>query len=86
MERYDLQSPGGILVDVPLEVSSFIVAIKFFVFLIIIITAIIVTANTQVLVVKEKLCPRRCSGLWKLPTGFVDKVVCYPIFPLYWIS
>ncbi|KAJ8479633.1 hypothetical protein OPV22_023360 [Ensete ventricosum] len=33
----------------------------------------VINDNREVLVVKEKRCPLRCSGIWKLPTGFINK-------------
>ncbi|WOL08197.1 nudix hydrolase 8-like [Canna indica] len=33
----------------------------------------VINDNREVLVVKEKKCPLRCSGIWKLPTGFINK-------------
>ncbi|KAG6532193.1 hypothetical protein ZIOFF_006032 [Zingiber officinale] len=30
--------------------------------------------SIQVLVVKEKKCPSKSHGIWKLPTGFINKV------------
>ncbi|OVA16219.1 NUDIX hydrolase domain [Macleaya cordata] len=33
----------------------------------------VINENREVLVVKEKLCPCQCSGVWKLPTGFINK-------------
>nr|DAD44549.1 TPA_asm: hypothetical protein HUJ06_002779 [Nelumbo nucifera] len=33
----------------------------------------VINDKREVLVVKEKQCPCRCSGVWKLPTGFVNK-------------
>ncbi|KAJ8638615.1 hypothetical protein MRB53_012882 [Persea americana] len=33
----------------------------------------VITEKSEVLVVKERKCPCRCSGIWKLPTGFIDK-------------
>ncbi|KMZ60311.1 Nudix hydrolase [Zostera marina] len=37
------------------------------------IGAFVINENKEVLVVKEKKCPLRCSGVWKMPTGFIDK-------------
>ncbi|XP_058074104.1 nudix hydrolase 8-like isoform X2 [Magnolia sinica] len=33
----------------------------------------VINEKREVLVVKEKQCPCRCSGTWKLPTGFINK-------------
>ncbi|XP_043718894.1 nudix hydrolase 8-like isoform X2 [Telopea speciosissima] len=33
----------------------------------------VMNEKKEVLVVKEKKCPCRCSGIWKLPTGFINK-------------
>ncbi|KAI3915323.1 hypothetical protein MKX01_035582 [Papaver californicum] len=33
----------------------------------------VMNENKEVLVVKENVCPCQCSGVWKLPTGFIDK-------------
>ncbi|KAJ4954157.1 hypothetical protein NE237_030989 [Protea cynaroides] len=33
----------------------------------------VINEKREVLVVKEKKCPCRCSGIWKLPTGFINK-------------
>nr|XP_010915353.1 nudix hydrolase 8-like isoform X1 [Elaeis guineensis] len=33
----------------------------------------VINKNREVLVVKEKKCPLRCSGIWKLPTGLINK-------------
>ncbi|CAL9100931.1 unnamed protein product [Musa textilis] len=33
----------------------------------------VINDNREVLVVKEKKCPLRCSGIWKLPTGFINE-------------
>ncbi|KAK1266249.1 Nudix hydrolase 8 [Acorus gramineus] len=33
----------------------------------------VINDNGEVLVVKERKCPLSCSGIWKLPTGFIDK-------------
>ncbi|PKA63668.1 Nudix hydrolase 8 [Apostasia shenzhenica] len=33
----------------------------------------VINDNREVLMVKEKKCPYRCSGLWKLPTGLINK-------------
>ncbi|XP_072960708.1 nudix hydrolase 8-like [Typha angustifolia] len=33
----------------------------------------VINDSREVLVVKEKKCPLRCSGIWKLPTGHIDK-------------
>lgn len=32
---------------------------------------------------KEK-CPCSCSGLWKLPTGYINKVKYFLLFDFYW--
>ncbi|MQL78766.1 hypothetical protein Taro_011182 [Colocasia esculenta] len=37
------------------------------------IGAFVMNESREVLVVKEKCCPRRCSGVWKLPTGLVNQ-------------
>ncbi|KAH7657601.1 Nudix hydrolase 6-like protein [Dioscorea alata] len=37
------------------------------------IGAFIINENKEVLVVKEKKCPLRCLGVWKLPTGLINK-------------
>uniref|UniRef100_J3LB21 Nudix hydrolase domain-containing protein n=1 Tax=Oryza brachyantha TaxID=4533 RepID=J3LB21_ORYBR len=31
------------------------------------------SCRARVLVVKEGKCPSHCSGIWKIPTGFIDK-------------
>ncbi|XP_028554176.1 nudix hydrolase 8 isoform X2 [Dendrobium catenatum] len=33
----------------------------------------VINESKEVLVVKEKKCPLRCSGMWKLPTGLINK-------------
>eukprot|EP00262_Sarcandra_glabra_P021229 TRINITY_DN8846_c0_g1_i1.p1 TRINITY_DN8846_c0_g1~~TRINITY_DN8846_c0_g1_i1.p1 ORF type:complete len:348 (-),score=47.80 TRINITY_DN8846_c0_g1_i1:67-1089(-) len=33
----------------------------------------VINERREVLVVKERQCPFRCFGVWKLPTGFVNK-------------
>ncbi|XP_074584849.1 nudix hydrolase 8-like [Curcuma longa] len=33
----------------------------------------VINDNKEVLVVKENKCPSRCYGIWKLPTGFINK-------------
>ncbi|MCL7051254.1 hypothetical protein MKW94_003358 [Papaver nudicaule] len=33
----------------------------------------VMNENKEVLVVKENVCPCQCSGVWKLPTGFINK-------------
>ncbi|KAG6536488.1 nudix hydrolase 8-like [Zingiber officinale] len=33
----------------------------------------VINDNKEVLVVKEKKCPSRCHGIWKLPTRFINK-------------
>ncbi|XP_077211298.1 nudix hydrolase 8-like [Tasmannia lanceolata] len=33
----------------------------------------VMNEKREVLVVKERQCPCRCSGVWKLPTGFINK-------------
>ncbi|XP_042492788.1 nudix hydrolase 8-like [Macadamia integrifolia] len=33
----------------------------------------VMNEKREVLLVKEKKCPCRCSGIWKLPTGFINK-------------
>ncbi|MCL7029024.1 hypothetical protein MKW94_001483 [Papaver nudicaule] len=33
----------------------------------------VMNGNNEVLVVKENVCPCQCSGVWKLPTGFINK-------------
>lgn len=35
--------------------------------------AFVINEKREVLVVKEKQCPCRCIGLWKLPTGYINK-------------
>ncbi|KAK8939218.1 Nudix hydrolase 8 [Platanthera zijinensis] len=35
--------------------------------------AFVMNENKEVLVVIEKKCPLRCSGMWKLPTGLINK-------------
>ncbi|PIA64570.1 hypothetical protein AQUCO_00100208v1 [Aquilegia coerulea] len=35
--------------------------------------AFVINERREVLVVKEKQCPCRCIGLWKLPTGYINK-------------
>ncbi|KAJ0964705.1 hypothetical protein J5N97_025843 [Dioscorea zingiberensis] len=35
--------------------------------------AFVINENKEVLVVKEKKCPLRCLGIWKLPTGLINK-------------
>ncbi|XP_020250253.1 nudix hydrolase 8-like [Asparagus officinalis] len=35
--------------------------------------AFVVNENREALVVKEKKCPLTCSGIWKIPTGFINK-------------
>ncbi|KAL5728957.1 nudix (nucleoside diphosphate linked moiety X)-type motif 8 [Ranunculus cassubicifolius] len=35
--------------------------------------AFVINEKREVLVVKENLCPCRCIGLWKLPTGYINK-------------
>lgn len=35
--------------------------------------AFVMNEKGEVLVVKESKCPSRCSGVWKIPTGFIDK-------------
>ncbi|KAJ3691945.1 hypothetical protein LUZ60_012295 [Juncus effusus] len=35
--------------------------------------AFVINQNNEVLVVKEKKCLSCCSGVWKIPTGFVNK-------------
>ncbi|KAK9142003.1 hypothetical protein Syun_011403 [Stephania yunnanensis] len=34
----------------------------------------VMNENREVLVVKEKQCPCQCRGIWKLPTGFINKI------------
>ncbi|KAF9602094.1 hypothetical protein IFM89_024861 [Coptis chinensis] len=36
--------------------------------------AFVINENREVLVVKEKQCPCHCAGLWKLPTGYINKI------------
>ncbi|XP_065850763.1 nudix hydrolase 8-like [Euphorbia lathyris] len=36
------------------------------------VAAFVVNQNKQILVVKEK-CPCTCSGVWKMPTGYINK-------------
>ncbi|WCJ42606.1 hypothetical protein M5689_023403 [Euphorbia peplus] len=36
------------------------------------VAAFVINQNKQVLVVKEK-CPCSCSGIWKMPTGYINK-------------
>ncbi|KAJ0964730.1 hypothetical protein J5N97_025868 [Dioscorea zingiberensis] len=50
--------------------------------------AFVINENKEVLVVKEKKCPLRCLGIWKLPTGLINKietafleVVCFQTCP-----
>ncbi|KAG8058509.1 hypothetical protein GUJ93_ZPchr0002g23201 [Zizania palustris] len=35
--------------------------------------AFVMNDKNEVLVVKEGKCPSHCSGIWKIPTGFIDK-------------
>uniref|UniRef100_A0A0D9VDZ3 Nudix hydrolase domain-containing protein n=1 Tax=Leersia perrieri TaxID=77586 RepID=A0A0D9VDZ3_9ORYZ len=35
--------------------------------------AFVMNDKNEVLVVKEGKCPPHCSGIWKIPTGFIDK-------------
>ncbi|KAF6159020.1 hypothetical protein GIB67_022175 [Kingdonia uniflora] len=33
----------------------------------------VINEHKEVLVVKERQCPFHCSGIWKLPTGYINK-------------